>query len=1103
MDGTGKDFKDRTSKVRNRIFKSPGFPVGFCKLLGIFYMRFPAVLILMLAVSLTAPAQTPKNSRSKKIEPPAKTVVDEKAELEKALGETDAAARIAALEKFIENFPQSEEIARAKEHLVTARAELAEANLAAGDAAAGIELLKAAVRDAPAPMPEKLFTNVILKFPTVLFFGGERAAAFDVAEMIEEKIGNADVKQLLGLATFYIGIENATNARRLAQKAIELAPEMPLAYQTLGIANRLGFRLDEAAAAYAKALALDPESAASKRSLAEMKRANGKADEAVKLYREILEKDPEDAAAKTGLILALFETGNQSEAETLMQASLEAEPNNLPLLVGAAYFYAARGDGEKAVDLAQKALAIEPRYTWANIALARGYLAQQRPLDAEKVLLAARSYGNFPTLDYEIASARLQAGFYREAADELRKNFASRNGVLETYLGNRVGVEAEDFLKLLSLERRAAIFSFEAADTPENAERLKALLEFSQQLNSETADEAAIDAAADNFIKGDDKMKIHRQLFVAGRLLDKKKNLPKVIELTRNAVAGVDTALDVPNAAAAILADELYEARKLAISRGELIIVPEVPRQTLSVILRGRIEELSGWTLYQQDKTAEAIVRLKRAVSVLPEDSSWWRSSTWRLGAALEADGKPDEALENYIKSYKSGEANPAKYIIIETLYQKVNGSIEGLEEKIGKRPEGISDTIAQLTQTPEETPVEPADEETSPAPEETSPAPPVEETNPETAPTPAAEENPSAEVPAEENTVPADPETENSDAENSDAENPNVENSDAENPPAQIEDSETPTPEISPSTAPTPEQTPELSSETAPLSEPVPTPETPVETTPETPAEETTVPEQITDPTPEPEIFPLPEPEISPAAAPDENQITETISDENEENPPLENPDETVTETVSENTEEPPAEASETVAPTAPEPETVPASSPEIEAENEEPAVETETPQPAKENPADIKTATKPDTASNSIFEPIVISVPKKEAAEKTESKTADPVVTRPRVIIEDRFKTEEAPVCELVVSQESVWLLNDGGSLGVLVGFAGPGDAAKITAVSSSPEDIEVSIEPEIGTNLGRAFFILKSVSTRKGAYTVTFNSPCGKKEVQVRVR
>lgn len=986
-------------------------------------MRYSAVLFLILAFTLTAFSQ-PRNPKTKPKPKAAPTVTaDEKNEFEKAIGETDPVLKIAALQKFIQNFPNSKDLVRAQESIVSVRGILGDNALKAGDTANGIEFFKTAVKDAPVPMSEKLFADIIIQFPTNLFLRGERDAARDIATMIEEKAGN-DTKQIIALAAFYIGIENATNARRLAQKAIEIAPENPVAYQTLGIANRLGFRIDEAVAAYTKALELDPNSAVSKRSLAEMKRANGKADEATTLYREILEKNSIDESARTGLILSLFESGKQLEAESEMQKSLAVNERDIPLLVGAAYFYASKNDGAKAVELAQKALAIEPRYTWASIALARGFMAQKKPLEAEKVLLAARAFGNFPTLDYEIASARLQAGLYREAADELRKHFTVKDGLLGTYLGNRIGVDAEDFLKLLSLERRAAIFSFEAADTTENAEQLKSLLEFSEELRSETANETLLSQSADRFVNGEDKMKIHRQLFIAGRLLDTKKNLQKIIELTQGAIKGVNTALDVPNPSAAIMADEIYNARQLAASRNEFLLVPEVPRQTLSAILRGRIEDLSGWTLYQQDKSGEAVVKLKRAVSVLPENSSWWRSSIWRLGSALEADGKSNEALENYIKSYKDGEASAEKYTVIDVLYQKVKGNRDGLEDKIGKPPGDTADTVAKITETP------------TPEPEVTP--------TPEISPTPQPQENV-------------------------------VENTE------KVEEPNTSTTETSTQTE-TPAQTKTVIS---------PTTETPDSETPTT------------------ESSPTPTPEPTPTA--EENSINSTIENSTTE---------TVTTPVSENPT--------TVEPTSsPEPTT-------SEIQNPEPTnVSTETTNSQTSNPAptNSETIAKNDLPKNSIFDPVVIVVGKSQPAKTETEKPGNPVLpqpttkeidlptpiesenpapkkkdevsSRPRVIIEDNLKTAETPKCELIASQESVWLINGGGSLGVLVGYAGKGDASKITGVSSSPNDVEVSIDSEISAVSGRAFFILKSISTKKGAFTITFNSPCGKTEVQVSVR
>ena len=68
--------------------------------------------------------------------------------------------------------------------------------------------------------------------------------------------------------------------------------------------------------------------------------------------------------------------------------------------------YVASGDSymaQKKYDAAiieyRKAIAADPRFIWSHIALARGFLAQNKPVEAEKTLLSARRYGNFPTLE--------------------------------------------------------------------------------------------------------------------------------------------------------------------------------------------------------------------------------------------------------------------------------------------------------------------------------------------------------------------------------------------------------------------------------------------------------------------------------------------------------------------------------------------------------------------------------------------------------------------------------------------------------------------------------------------------------------------------------
>jgi len=878
--------------------------------LHIIFMRNFTILFFLLFFTLQSPAQKPgrikKPVDSSKAADSTKTAGGgEKEAFEKAAGQIKAADKIVELQKFVQNFPGSTDKHRASELIVVARAQSAEEKLRTGDAAGGVESFKLAVSDAPAPIGDKLFTEIILQIPGNLFFQNQRQAAAEIASLIEKKV-EANAKQLLGLATFYLSIEDGDQAERLARKAVALDPTLPAAFQTLGIANRLNFDLEESANAYSKALELDAASIVSRRSLAEMQRAIGKSGEAMALYREILEKNPEDNAAQTGLILALFDAEKKSEAETEMMKALARNPNNLILLTGASYWYAAHNNGAKAVELAQKAIAVEPRYVWSYIALSRGFLQNSRFTDAERALLAARIYGRFPTLDYELATVRAAAGFYQEAARELAKSFVLKDDSITTKLGGRVEKSAKTFVELLAFERRAGIFEPLAADNLENSQKLKSLLDFYQKLESPAASDAEIAAAADKFVEGADKMKLHRQIFAADRLLEKKKALSNVTELMRAAIGGVDVALNVPGATSAVLADQLFESRAVAAAKNEIVIVPEVSRQTLSNILRGRIEEISGWALYQNDKPGEAVVRLKRAVSVLPEKSAWWRSSLWRLGAALHSDGKPREALDAYLKGYPTDAPDAAKRIIIEGLYKELNGSLDGLDAKIGAKPESIASNFsiqpADAPQTVEKRPLP----NSEPAPPVTKTRESIEETKSQIAAAPSIEK------------VSAAP------------------------------------------------------------------PETPVS------AEVTT-------------------------------------------------------------------------------------------------KIETKQPETPKNPPVDDNG----DKMQKPLFEPIIITVPKISPS------------GRARIAAANDKQAELSP-CKIITSQEYVSVLSNGGNLGVLVGFeGGAGDLEEITAASNSPKDVEAIFQPEIGASSNRAFFIIKSVSGNVGIYTLTFEAPCGKKEILVKVR
>ncbi|QQS32214.1 MAG: tetratricopeptide repeat protein [Acidobacteriota bacterium] len=681
--------------------------------------------------------------------------VDENAEWEKTLEIEDTFERIEAVEKFAAKFPRSEKLPEAQKTLAELYIGAGNVRLSERSNAAALELYKKAVAAAPEPIPDNLFNEGFAPLPQELFFRGEQKAALELAAAIEARV-KSSAPRLLRLAEFYMTIENGGETKRLALEVIARDDASAAGYQLLGLANRMDFLLEESAAAFEMAVERDPRSAAARRGLAEAKRSLGKADEAAEIYRSILKDEPENVGAETGLVLALMEAGKAAEAETALNELLAKTPGNVILMGNAAYIYAARGDAEKAEQMARRAIAAEPRFIWSHIALGRALMMQGKPVEAERTLLAARRFGNFPTLVYEIASARAAAGFYREAAEELATAFTIEDGLLRTRLGGRISQTDRSFTELVGPERRASIFTPAAADSKENAALLTALLKFNNSLNDETASDDSLADAAAAFTAGSDAMRSHRKIFAASQMLERRRAAAKATEFAREAVSSLDAALNVPDAWAAILASELYEPRRAVLQRGEFLNTPDVPRATLSAILRGRVEDLIGWGNLELENKDEAVLRLRRAVGVLPADSAWWRQSMWRLGTALAVAGKDDEALDTYVKSYKSAGANAFRYKTIAALYSRIKGSLEGLDELIGPDPSPqVAAAVPAATPTPAETPTEEPEPAASPEPEkspekdeEKRPEPepdatPTPETSPTPEPSPTAEPTP------------------------------------------------------------------------------------------------------------------------------------------------------------------------------------------------------------------------------------------------------------------------------------------------------------------------------------------------------------------------
>jgi uncharacterized membrane protein YgcG/tetratricopeptide (TPR) repeat protein len=683
----------------------------------------------------TTPVRSNTRATKKTAAEIAEEEADESEEVELTLT-LPLAKRAVALKEFLDTRPDSKSRPRAIELLISTHAALGDQKLKAGDIASGIEHLSRAIDEADTTISDQLFAGVISQIPMNLYLRGERAAAFKAAQSVETKFG-ADPKRLLAVAGFYLGIERGAEVVRIAESAVKLAPELAEAHRILAVGLHISLRLDEAAAEYKRTLELDPASKVSRGSLADLYRAAGKTEEALTLYNEQLVADPKDKAAHAGKVISLFELGRKDEANSELEAALAAEPRNLPLLAGTAYWMVAHDNNEKAFELARKAIEIESRYTWAQIALSRSLLALQRPLDAERSMRFARQYGKFPTLSYELANVLASMGFYDEAAEVLRESFTIKDGQIQTYLAGHLAASESGFLELLALERRAGIYQPTPADNAGNAKTMKALLAFNIAVSpaqGEQINETAAVAAAQDFAVGTDSMRAFRQLYAASRLLRSGVGAAAAQDLVAEARKSSDDALKVPVLTMAVQADEYRAARARAIASGNVPDVAPAPAALLANILKGRLEDLEGWALFNQDKYPEAITHLKQATEILPEQTPSWRAAFWHLGAALEQSGQKEQALDAYIKGYRGSPVESVRRSVIEQLYKSVHGSLDGLEERIGPGAGAVAGAGAgavntstpETATTPEPAPVEPPKSETT----ESAPAP---------TPTPAA----------------------------------------------------------------------------------------------------------------------------------------------------------------------------------------------------------------------------------------------------------------------------------------------------------------------------------------------------------------------------
>jgi hypothetical protein len=182
----------------------------------------------------------------------------------------------------------------------------------------------------------------------------------------------------------------------------------------------------------------------------------------------------------------------------------------------------------------------------------------------------------------------------------------------------------------------------------------------------ESSADGVLEQAATAFIEAEGQRRAFRALYVAQRLAQMGKAPALTQKLTEQVLGLAETA---------------------TVAEGSLLEYPNYDREGRLKILRGRALDARGWSLFQQQRHREAITVLSEAVNAygdLPEG----KLVQWRLATVKETAGEEREALNLYLAAYVQPD-DPAvtdvKRTVIEVLYRKLNGSLNGLDEKIGK----------------------------------------------------------------------------------------------------------------------------------------------------------------------------------------------------------------------------------------------------------------------------------------------------------------------------------------------------------------------------------------------------------------------------------
>ena len=182
----------------------------------------------------------------------------------------------------------------------------------------------------------------------LLFEGRRFLDARDRVTLILKENPN-DVGAQLLLANSNAQLGNTQLAIEEAQQAVQMAPDKPAPYLTLGLLQEKAQQIPEGEQNLRRAVSLDPKGLPGRLGLASFYQRQHKLPEAELEYRQAIEADRSSAVPSASLVALYLSSGKKDQAEQVLQDAKKAMPDNPAGYRMLGEFYLSIGDSTKAL----------------------------------------------------------------------------------------------------------------------------------------------------------------------------------------------------------------------------------------------------------------------------------------------------------------------------------------------------------------------------------------------------------------------------------------------------------------------------------------------------------------------------------------------------------------------------------------------------------------------------------------------------------------------------------------------------------------------------------------------------------------------------------